>query len=79
MGDRMFTSFSDMSQEAANSRLWGGIHYTFENERGRGDGILVSQFVYANELQPIPEPTTWVLLVLGALGCLAWRRLGRVA
>lgn len=75
MGDRMFTSFSDMSREAADSRLWGGIHFDFENDRGLGDGILVSQFVYANELQPIPEPATWMLAVLGLVGFLVGRRL----
>ena len=74
-----FTSFSQVSQEAADSRMYGGIHFRFEDERGRDDGIALGQFVFANELQPIPEPGTWVLLVLGLVGCLAGRRSGRVS
>ncbi len=54
MGDRMFTSFSEMSQEVANSRMYGGIHFRFEDERGRADGIALGEFVFANELRPIP-------------------------
>ena len=79
MGDRMFTSFSQMSQEVADSRMYGGIHFRFEDEHGRDDGIALGQFVFANELQPIPEPATWVLLVLGLVGCLAGRRSGRIS
>jgi hypothetical protein len=76
--DRTFTSFSQMSQEVADSRMFGGIHFRFTDEQGRNDGIALGQFVFANELQPIPEPATLVLLVLGGLGCLAWRRTARV-
>ena len=72
-------SFSQMSQEVANSRMVGGIHFRFEDERGRDDGIALSKFVFANELRPIPEPGTWILLVSGLFGYLAWRRSGRVS
>ncbi len=45
---------------------------------GRDDGIALSQFIFANELQPIPEPETWALLICGAMTAafLAWRRSG---
>jgi hypothetical protein len=81
IGTRSFTSFSQASQETADSRMWGGIHFRFEDEGGRNHGIALSQFIYASELQPVPEPATWVLLVLGGLGCLAWRwsRRGRIS
>ena len=79
IGDRTFTSFSQASQEAADSRMYGGIHFRFEDEGGRDDGIALGQFVFANELRPIPEPGTWVLLVFGLVGCLAGRRSGRVS
>jgi len=65
VGDRSFTSFSQASQEAADSRLYGGIHYRFDNEDGKQGGIALAQFVFANELQPIPEPATWLLFVCG--------------
>jgi hypothetical protein len=76
--DRTFTSFSQASAEAAISRLYGGIHWSFDNADGLAGGRKLGHAVYARELQPIPEPATWVLLVLGLLGCLAWRRKARV-
>jgi hypothetical protein len=77
-GDRMFIKFSEMSQELANSRMWGGIHFRFADERGRDDGHRLGDFVFKNYLRPIPEPGTCVLLVFGLAGCLAGRRSGRV-
>jgi PEP-CTERM motif len=79
IGDRSFTSFSQASQETADSRMYGGIHFRFEDERGRNDGIALSQFIFANGLRPVPEPGTWILLVSGLFGYLAWRRSGRVS
>ncbi|MEX2138182.1 MAG: vanadium-dependent haloperoxidase [Pirellulales bacterium] len=65
--DRTFTSFSQAALEAADSRLYGGIHFRFDNEHGMQNGIALGQFVFANELQPIPEPGTWLLVLCGAV------------
>jgi uncharacterized protein (TIGR03382 family) len=69
--DRSFTSFSQASAEAADSRLFGGIHYRFDNEHGLQNGIALGQFVFANELQPIPEPSSIALAAM-ALAVFAW-------
>ena len=76
--DRTFTSFSQASQEASNSRLWGGIHWVYDNEDGLTGGRAVAHYISATQLRAIPEPGTWVLLILGLVGCLAGRRAGRV-
>jgi hypothetical protein len=76
--DRTFTSFSQASQEAADSRLYGGIHWVYDNEDGLTLGRDVGQHVIDTQLLAIPEPGTWVLLVSGLVGCLAWRRSGQV-
>jgi hypothetical protein len=80
VADRSFTSFSQAAEEAADSRLYGGIHYRFDNEHGMQNGVALGQFVFANELQPIPEPATWTLVVCGLLAAgLAARRRRLVA
>lgn len=38
---RGFTSFEQAAEEAANSRLWGGIHYKFDNDDGLATGHAV--------------------------------------
>jgi hypothetical protein len=77
--DRTFTSFAQASQEAADSRLYGGIHWVYDNEDGLSLGRALGQHVFATQLRPIPEPGTWVLLVFGLVGCLAGRRSGRTS
>lgn len=39
--DRTFTSFSEAASEAAISRLYGGIHYLFDNYDGIDSGVCV--------------------------------------
>ncbi len=47
-GPRSFDSFEEAAREAADSRLYGGIHYSFGNEAGLTLGTIVAENV--NEL-----------------------------
>ena len=44
---RGFTSFQQAAEEAANSRLWGGIHYKFDNDDGLATGRAVGAWAMA--------------------------------
>ena len=68
--DRTFTSFSQASQEAADSRLYGGIHWTYDNDDGLALGRALGQHVFDTQLRPVPEPGTWVLLVASLLAAM---------
>jgi hypothetical protein len=72
--DRTFTSFSQASQEAADSRLYAGIHWRYDNEDGLALGRALGKYVFDTQLRPIPEPATWLLVASGLFGCLAGRR-----
>ena len=37
-----------MAQEQADSRIYGGIHYRFDNEAGQTAGSAVADYVFAN-------------------------------
>ena len=51
---RSFTSFQQAAQEAGMSRIYGGIHYSFDNTAGQAAGNSVGQLVMAELLQPKP-------------------------
>lgn len=53
--DRFYTSFSQAAQESADSRLYGGIHWRFDNEVGLDVGNAVGQYVMANFLRPVEQ------------------------
>jgi membrane-associated phospholipid phosphatase len=42
---RAFSSFKEAAAEAAVSRLYGGIHYAFDNDDGRASGRCVGQAI----------------------------------
>jgi hypothetical protein len=69
--DRTFTSFSQAAMEGANSRLYGGIHWDFDNQHGLAGGRAVGQYVYDTALRPIPEPASCILLLLALISALA--------
>jgi membrane-associated phospholipid phosphatase len=41
---RSFASFQQAAEEAANSRLWGGIHFKFDNDNGLTTGAAVGKW-----------------------------------
>jgi len=49
---RSFDGFWDAAQEAGASRIYGGIHWSFDNEAGLQAGHSVGEFVTGNLLQP---------------------------
>lgn len=49
---RSFRRFSAAADEAALSRLYGGIHYESANEDGVISGIGIGRYTFANYLQP---------------------------
>jgi len=73
---RSFTSFSQAAEEAGMSRIYGGIHFEFDNLSGQQLGQSVATNVLNNFLTPVPEPGS--VLLIGAAGILMMlRRRGR--
>ena len=42
---RTFRSFDEAAEEAAASRLYGGIHYLFDNDDGLGAGRCIGDWI----------------------------------
>ena len=49
---RSYTGFSNMADEAARSRVYGGIHFTFDNVAGQSVGRNVANYIFANVMRP---------------------------
>jgi hypothetical protein len=49
---RSFNSFSQAAQEAGASRIYGGIHWSFDNEAGLEAGHSIGEFISDNLLGP---------------------------
>jgi hypothetical protein len=47
-----FTTLTDVAQEQADSRIFGGIHYRFDNVAGQTAGRAVADYVFANFMTP---------------------------
>jgi hypothetical protein len=43
---RSFASFSQAAEEAGRSRIYGGIHFEFDNAGGQKSGRAVSQYIF---------------------------------
>lgn len=56
VGSRSFTSFSQAAQESADSRLFGGIHWRFDNEDGLRAGTNLGNFVARNLFERANNP-----------------------
>ncbi|HUE71253.1 MAG TPA: hypothetical protein VMP01_10240 [Pirellulaceae bacterium] len=53
--DRPFTSFSQAAEESRDSRLYGGIHFQFDNVDGYDSGFALGQFVTGSLLQQVEQ------------------------
>lgn len=47
-----WNTLSDVAQEQADSRIYGGIHYRFDNVAGQTAGTAVADYVFANFMTP---------------------------
>jgi hypothetical protein len=50
---RTFTSFSQAAEEAGRSRIYGGIHFEFDNRAGLQSGAAVGRYIAEHYLQPM--------------------------
>jgi hypothetical protein len=49
---RTYLSFGQMANEEANSRIYGGIHFRFDNDAGQSIGRNVANYVFLNYMTP---------------------------
>lgn len=49
---RNYASFSQMAQDQANSRIYGGIHFRFENEASQDACPKAAEWVFEHYMQP---------------------------
>jgi membrane-associated phospholipid phosphatase len=50
---RSYSSFDAAAAEAGQSRIYGGIHFQFDNRAGLATGSALGQFVFQNFLTPV--------------------------
>jgi hypothetical protein len=64
---RNFSGIHQASLDGANSRLWGGIHFSSDNEAGLLLGRQVGQFVLDQSAfnAAVPEPASWAMMIGG--------------
>ncbi|HUS91039.1 MAG TPA: PEP-CTERM sorting domain-containing protein [Phycisphaerae bacterium] len=71
---RQYDSFSEAMAENGRSRVYLGIHWSFDDTAGQIVGMAIADDIYGNHFAAIPEPATMSLLALGGLGVLIRRR-----
>ncbi len=69
---RFFSSFSEAANEAGQSRIYGGIHWQFDNQAGLFAGRSIGEWLFANGYFSVPTPGAATALL--AAGVLASRR-----
>jgi hypothetical protein len=55
---RSFSSLSAAAEEAGQSRIYGGIHWQFDNQAGLASGRALGDIVFFNFLTPASSPGT---------------------
>jgi hypothetical protein len=49
---RSYSGFTAMANEEERSRVWGGIHFTFDQSAGQSAGRNVANYVFLNFMRP---------------------------
>ncbi len=63
---RTFTGLAQAAQDGADSRLWGGIHFRFDNEAGLATGHSIGRWaLQGNAFNAVPEPASWAMMIVG--------------
>jgi hypothetical protein len=47
---RTFGSFDEAANEASVSRLYGGIHFSFDNDHGLASGRCIARAIHGREI-----------------------------
>ncbi len=55
LAPRSFTSFSQAAEENGQSRIYMGVHWSFDKEQGIVTGNALADAVFANNLLPLPN------------------------
>ena len=74
---RSFDSLTQAAEEAGMSRIYGGIHFMFDNTAGLDVGRSIAYYTFDNYGRVIPEPLTISAWLAGLGTLLACRRLRR--
>ena len=49
---RSYSGFGAMANEQERARVWGGIHFTFDNVAGQSIGRNVANYIFTNVMRP---------------------------
>ncbi|MDZ4406082.1 vanadium-dependent haloperoxidase [Prosthecobacter sp.] len=71
---RDYTSFSEAAAEAGMSRIYGGIHWDWDNTEGQVLGANVADNVFNSYFQPVPEPGSAMLILCTGVAFMLRRR-----
>jgi hypothetical protein len=50
-----YTRFSQITDDVDDARVFGGIHYRFDQEAGARQGRQVASYIFRNQLRPVGE------------------------
>jgi membrane-associated phospholipid phosphatase len=54
---RAFSTFSQAAEEAGQSRIYGGIHWQYDNQAGLASGRTLAEHVFFSFLTPVAAPS----------------------
>jgi hypothetical protein len=72
--EREFSSWSDMAHENGLSRIYLGVHWRIDSEDAYVAGTDLADWVFANNLRPVPAPSSLALLAFGGIAATRRRR-----